>query len=477
MNKSVTPVSAQSARSPLSQWYRAVWRWHFYAALFVIPFLLMLALSGLLMLISKPIEPLLHRELTTVEAVGESLPVSDLLARVHTRYPNGAVTLYLPPSAADQSARFSVTESASGHSGHNAPSTTVYLNPYSGEILGILDPAKTLYARLQRFHGSLYLGDFGDAVIEIAAGFAVLMVITGIYLAWPGRSWQRVSPPQITDREKWRRWHRLMGVFIAVPLLFFLISGLAWTNVWGGKLVQAWSSLPGTNYVGSGAEKTHQSMQQEGINPIPWALEQTPMPTSTTSSGSYDLDKLVEFAQTQGFHHYRVHLPQGETGVWTLSATTIAGDLTNPFNERILHVDPSNGAVLAELTFTDYPLMGKAMAAFIPLHQGDLGVWNWLLNIVLVMVVILLIGSGTVLWWKRRPAKTPGLAPPTASPFASRVVIALMLVVACCFPLSAAILVLIITVDCLLLSRIDWVVQGRRLARLARERKFFSRIF
>ncbi len=38
-------VAAEGAHAS-SRLYRAVWRWHFYAGLFVVPFLLMLALTG-----------------------------------------------------------------------------------------------------------------------------------------------------------------------------------------------------------------------------------------------------------------------------------------------------------------------------------------------------------------------------------------------------------------------------------------------
>jgi uncharacterized iron-regulated membrane protein len=36
--------------------YAAVWRWHFYAGLYVAPFLLLLPLTGLVMLAARPIE-------------------------------------------------------------------------------------------------------------------------------------------------------------------------------------------------------------------------------------------------------------------------------------------------------------------------------------------------------------------------------------------------------------------------------------
>lgn len=131
--------------------------------------------------------------------------------------------------------------------------------------------------------------------------------------------------------------------------------------------------------------------------------------------------------------------------MWTLSATTIAGDIRNPGKERILHLDPGNGEVLQEIRFADYPAMGKAMAASIPFHQGDLGLWNWLLNLLLVSLVMALIITGGILWWKRQSRK----APPKARPAPSRTVAIIMLVVSLCFPLSAMALLAIIAMDAL----------------------------
>ena len=41
-----TSTAAQPEAAASSRLYRAVWRWHFYAGLYVIPFLMMLAVTG-----------------------------------------------------------------------------------------------------------------------------------------------------------------------------------------------------------------------------------------------------------------------------------------------------------------------------------------------------------------------------------------------------------------------------------------------
>ncbi|MBL4569748.1 MAG: PepSY domain-containing protein [Alcanivorax sp.] len=444
-------VVTQSLSAP-TRFYRAVWRWHFLIGVLVIPFLFLLAFSGLLMLLSKPLDTALNQSLLAVEAGTDPLPASALLQTVKQQYPHALVKLYLPPQAADQSARFSLQpHSHAGHGGHHAPATVVYLNPYTGQILGDQDPAASLYAGIKDFHGSLFLGDLGDALIEIAAGLAVLMILTGLYLAWPKDGLRVLMPSRtLRNRADWRGWHLSIGWLIALPLLFFLISGLAWTNIWGGQLVQPWGSLPGTRFDAekdvSAVVQEHASMNEAGLHRVPWAVEQTPMPASVPGNSPLRLDAVVSEARDQGFENFRVHFPQHDSGVWTVSATTIAGDLTNPGDERILHLDQSTGQVLQDIRFADYPAMGKAMAASIPLHQGDLGLWNWLLNLLLVSLIIALIITGAILWWKRQSRRSP----PNAEPAPARTVAAIMLVVAIAFPLSAVALLGVILLDTLL---------------------------
>jgi uncharacterized iron-regulated membrane protein len=453
--------SKNRASTSDSNLYRALWRWHFYAGLLVIPFLLALSASGLLMLLSKPIDGLLQQDLTRINAESKVLPASALLSHVQEQFPQSRVKLYIPPAEADHSAQFILESHHVGghHGGHGAPTTTAYLNPYNGEILGELDPTTTIYARIQAFHGKLYLDDLGDSLIEISAGLAILMVLSGIYLALQRHGWREIIPPtSLSSRTDWRRLHGFIGLVIAIPLLFFLLSGLSWTNVWGGKLTQAWSSVPSTRFVAPPAEETHESMNHEGVHRVPWALEQTPMPQSTLAtdiSVKINLDQVTRIAAEQGFNHFRVHIPADEQGVWTISATTMAGDLTNPLQERTLHLDRHTGDVLADLRFADYPLMGKAMTAGIPLHQGDLGLWNLLVNLIFSALVILMIVGGMMMWWKRRPHKTLSLSPPPAQPTTSKVVVVLMLIAALCFPLSAAAIAVIIAFDLLLISRVQ----------------------
>ena len=74
--------------------YRTLWRWHFYAGLFVMPFLLVLAISGTLYCFLPQIEPLLYRQRLIVESQAiPRLPDNALLAKARAAMPPGSAAL------------------------------------------------------------------------------------------------------------------------------------------------------------------------------------------------------------------------------------------------------------------------------------------------------------------------------------------------------------------------------------------------
>lgn len=76
-------------------------------------------------------------------------------------------------------------------------------------------------------------------LVEIAASLALLMVVTGLYLHWPrnGAGLQTLLIPNLRTKGRawWKSLHSVLGLWIPVLLVFFLISGLAWAGIWDGK--------------------------------------------------------------------------------------------------------------------------------------------------------------------------------------------------------------------------------------------------
>jgi len=442
--------------------YRAVSRWHFYAGLVVVPILLVLATSGIVMLLRAPLEAALYGPLQTVTpGVALQTPGAQLAA-VEAAFPHTQTILFVPPTAPDHSSEFSIVPAHTGSDGHGhghgETSLSVYVDPYTSHILGSIDPARTPHGWANAIHGTLLMGDIGDAIIEVAAGFAVLLIVSGLYLARPrGQGWRvMLTPPvSVVRRADTRALHGAIGYWIAVPLLFFLLSGLTWTGVWGGRVVQPWNTValerdpPATP-----SSRTHSDLNRDHLEEVPWVLEQTPLPVSSGAIANGpgagpapDLDRVVDFARTMGFTRFRVSLPRDHNGVWTISASTLAGDVDAPDEERFLHLDRHTGSVLADVRYSDYSLVGRFMASGVPFHQGELGTWNLIFNALFCLAVIVLVTLGTTLWWQRRPGRVLLVAPPAPDPRIGRQVVAGMFVCALVFPLTAAVIAVVIVFD------------------------------
>jgi uncharacterized iron-regulated membrane protein len=408
-----------------------------------------------------------------VTPTGTPLAASSQVAAVAGAYPDRDIVTLSAGLAAEQSARFSLVPRHAADTlggGHDASSLiTVFVDPYSGRVLGELAENHTLYAWAKMFHGTLLLGIAGDYVIEIAASLGVLLIVTGLFLWWPRKS------PAVQDtstlstggarRTPWRRLHATLGIWSAPLLLFFLLSGLAWTPFWGGELVQAWNSLPGETLATPTVEETHATLDHGVHSTVPWPVEQTPLPAAGAAhdtpgiiSGSrpISVDDVIRYADTAGFVKYRVHFPRDQHGVWTLASTTISGDTRVLDGDRIVHLDAGTGNVLAEIRFADYPLLGKLMAASIPLHQADVGGINLVVNLLLCVAVIGLCAAALGAWWARRPGGVRRLVPPPLprDHRAWHAAVALMLVVSLIFPLAALTIAVVLTVDFFLLRRI-----------------------
>lgn len=450
---------------PANKFYFIAWRWHFYAGLYVIPFLIMLATTGLVMLWISWMAGI-GAERMAVTPEGPMLAVSKLQAFAEAAIPGGRATQYVEPLAPDRVAAFAV--SADGRT------TGVAINPYTGEVLHSFPWRAGLYDLANKIHGTLLIGALGDRLIEIAASLGLVLVASGLYLHWPrnGASWRNALVPRLAARGRtfWKSLHGVLGFWISIVLVLFLVSGLSWAGVWGERVVQAWSTFPAEKWDSvplSG--DIHASMNHGAAKEVPWGLEQTPMPASgslkgaAAIGGTVDIDSVADFARALGFvGRFQVNLPKDEDGVWTISHDSMSNDGPDPSADSTIHIDRFTGNVLADVRYADYSPYARAMAWGIAFHEGDLGVWNFVLNTVFCLSVIGVAVSGLVMWWRRRPAGAGRLAAPPRPGDVTfwKGAAAIVVVLGIAFPLAGAAIVAVLLLDATLLR----VLPGLRRA-------------
>ncbi|MHC8316400.1 PepSY-associated TM helix domain-containing protein [Pseudomonas sp. LB3P31] len=446
-------------KQPKVNFYNLAWRWHFYAGLFVAPFMVMLALTGVIYLFKPQLDPLMYGSLLNVPAGHHSLPADELLKRVKTAYPQGQVTQYLPPVNADRSAQFVVTQADQA--------LNVFIDPYQGDILGEQDAKMNLQAVARAIHGELMIGTVGDRLIELAAGWGIVLVVSGVFLWWPRGQAAGILWPRLSSRGRvlWRDLHAVTGFWGAAFLLVMLLSGMTWTGFWGKQYAGVWNVFPDAMW----NEMPKSDVEARSLNTatrqtVPWAMENTPMPmsgdhaehmnhgakTAGPAAPIISLQDVQNVAEQRKVEPgYSITLPTTDTGVFTIAV--FADD---PRNDATLHVDQYTGKVLADVRWEHYGGVARATEVGVMLHEGKMfGVMNQIIVLLICLMILLSAVSGVVIWWKRRPQGKFGVPPLRHDLPKWKTGVAIMLVLAVAFPLVGASLVVVWLLDRVLLSR------------------------
>ncbi|WGT33545.1 PepSY-associated TM helix domain-containing protein [Pseudomonas atacamensis] len=447
-------------QKPQPNFYNLAWRWHFYAGLFVAPFMVMLALTGIIYLFKPQLDLLMYSSLLEVPVGHHTVPADDLLQRVKAAYPQGQVTQYLPPVNAERSAQFVVK-----NAGHEL---NVFVDPYHGDILGEQDAKQNLQAIARAIHGELMIGTVGDRLIEMAAGWGVVLVVSGLFLWWPRGQAAGILWPRLNSRGRvlWRDLHAVTGFWGATLLLVMLLSGMTWTGFWGKQYAQVWNVFPAAmwdNVPTSDIEA--RSLNSATRQTVPWAMENTPMPMSgdhaehmnhgTAHAGPAAPEVSLQDVQNIASERkvepgYSITLPTTATGVFTIAV--FADD---PRNDATLHVDQYTGKVLADVRFEHYGTVARATEIGVMLHEGKMfGTFNQIVVLLICLMILLSAVSGVVIWWKRRPEGKFGVPPLRHDLPTWKTGVAIMLVLAVVFPLVGASLLFVWLLDRFVLPRV-----------------------
>ncbi|WP_283195625.1 PepSY domain-containing protein [Rhizobium sp. AN80A] len=446
--------TSAAVHSP-SDLYRAVWRWHFYAGLLVLPFLLSLAVTGALYLFKDEIDNVLHADLKRV-AVSEQAtrPPSAMVEAALAAYPGTAIK-FTDPVDPGASAEITVNTADKGN-------IAVYVDPYGGKVLGSLPDRGTVMWTIRYLHSLKYFGSFARAMIEITAGWAILLVGTGIYLWWPRKQTGGVLSVRGTPRKRvfWRDTHAVLGLFVGGFIVFLAVTGMPWSGVWGAK-VNEWAN--GSNFGYPAGVRIAVPMSGEHMEHVAkttWSLEQAQVPQSSGDSQGMTpigLDEAVATFDRLGLQRgYAVNIPTDAMGVYT--GSVYPDDLSK---QRVVHLDQFTGKPLIDMSYADYGPLGKALEWSVNVHMGQqYGLANQLVLLAACVAIVLLAVSAGVMWWKRRPSGSLGVPPMPSDKRVFRGLIAILVIGGIIFPLVGLSLVVMLV--------LDWIyVRTRRRRRVA----------
>lgn len=430
---------------PLSGAYRAVWRWHFYAGLFVLPVLMLMALTGGLYLFKPEIEDIAHGHMARVTPGASWTSPDHWLAAAEATGQGKATSVFIPDRP-DRAVQVKVRAAAGER--------TVFVDPHDARVLGTIS-GDGIMGVVKATHSLSLLGRPFNILVEIVAGWAVILVATGIFLWWPRRRDGAVALPRPGDHRRrpfWRDLHAVTGLYAGAVIAFLVVTGMPWSAVWGDRILNVMreSGLgrppapPAASPWAHGGD--HDSPAGTG-----WTMEHAvlhaPGPGAARLSIVMDAAKGAELPRP-----YTVSIPSDPDLAYTAARATRRAQ-----DARSLYVDGRTGTVKADIRWDQFGVGARAFEWGISVHQGtQYGQANRIVMLLGCIAVWVLGVSGLVMWWKRRPGRKGLGAPPSPPGLRVRAaVLGIVLPLAILYPLTGLSLVAMLALERL------WGVAGR----------------
>ncbi len=415
--------------------YRLIWRWHFYAGLLCLPLMITLSVSGAIYLFKPQIDAWVNKPYQQLTISGARNTANQQIEAALASSPGAQFSAYQLPSHQHQAVII--------HLLREGNKLLVYINPYTLEVLKIVDYDSQFIRMVRTFHGELLAGNIGSVIVELAACWAIVLVISGLYLWWP-RGPFRLSGilyPRfhLGKQVLWRDLHAVTGFWISSLVLFLLISGLPWAKVWGGafKEIRQWSTTPVVQDWSLSRQEEHAHHQAE---------EQRPQNGIVLSETLLASAMALDFAPP-----VLLSIFPDNHDLWIIRSQS---------QNRPLRADAwlhgQTGEQIRIKSFSERPLIDRIVGIGVAAHEGQLFGWfNQLLGVIAALGLVTVSISGFILWRRRKPEGVVGAPIPLPNARMGNTVTVITILLAVFLPLLAISLVTILLLEWLVLRRFE----------------------
>ena len=478
------PSSMPSAKKPdrarqqAGLLLRRIWRYHFYSALFAGPFLVMLAITGLIILYTQPIHDTLGGSMRIVTPSISSVPLDSQVSAAQATHRELSISQVIPPEAVDRSTIVELTDGADYH-------VDVFVNPFTGEVLGEQESGDDIVGIATRTHGWLnnealtvtlpslshlinpdnpttVVIAVGDLIVEIAAIWGLVLALSGVYLWWPRKSQHNKPLFKVRwskgGRLRWRDLHSSVGIVLALILAFFILSGMPWSRYWGGDFSTAASKVTPNAEVTSPSSLTVKTGDVDRFgHRIPWATREDPQSLSSAPTADQPArmswSDISKVAAAEGMLPGYSILPPADSLSDPAHPEYGAFLLSNAWpgrvqDEKVVYVDQFSGRTLATSSSAEWGKIQQVTEWGVQNHMGtQYGLFTRVLMTLGCVLTVVSFVTSIILWWKRRPKGTTGVPKRQARSSSTVGVGIIALVLAVMYPLWGASLIAVLLID------------------------------
>jgi len=412
--------------------YCIIWRWHFYAGLLCIPLIITLAISGGIYLFKPQIDSWIDAPYQNLAVTAKRSTANQQINAALMALPGSRFSSYQLPEHAQQAVVV--------HLLYHGRRMLVYVNPYNLQVLKKIDYEDQFIRMVRTFHGELLAGDVGSVIVELAACWAIVLILTGLYLWWPrsSRTLAGVVYPRLRQGRRvfWRDLHAVIAIWISSMVLFLLITGLPWTLVWGSafKELRQWN-------VPIVKQDWTLSRAEENTNTVKMSVAR-PNLSETLLARSMVLNVAPPAL---------LSVSRKDSNIWKLKSR---------HQNRPLRIEAwlngETGEIIRKESFNERPVIDRVIGIGVAAHEGQLFGWfNQLLGVITALGLVLMSISGFVLWQRRKPVGSLGAPPLLPNVRVGKIVVMITLLLAAVLPLLAISILVILLVEWFVLKRIE----------------------
>lgn len=403
---------------PRQGWFgQLLLRLHFYAAIFVGPFILVSAASGALYAMTPQLEQIVYAEELTAPSDGPALPLADQVESATAHVGDGAeLAAVRPAPEPGETTRVMFAQDSLGESETRA----IFVDPASTEIRGDLTVYGTsgslpLRTWLDQLHRSLHLGDVGRLYSELSASWLGVIAAAGLGLwirrARRARRARDLVRPDLRARGYRRTLslHTSAGVWVLFGALFLSATGITWSQYGGGNIgtireafgfttASVSTQLPTSSETTDGDHGGHGGAEHVAHE----AGGHDAMKPSGT--GPTVIDSVLAAGRAVNIDTGQVEiLPPAEAdSAWVVQEIR----RSYPTEVDAVAVDGATLEVVDRTDFADQDLAAKLTRWGIDLHMGTLfGLANQIVLVVIASTLVAMILWGYLMWWQRRPTR------------------------------------------------------------------------
>lgn len=332
---------------------------------------IVISITGSIYSFEEEFRNIIYKKQFKVKQQSSKLPLSALLDSAESYNPSPIKALRIK-DASDASIEFMFKDR-----------TSLYVNPYTGENLGIINKDQDFFGITLKIHRWLLIGETGKIITGISALLFLLMLISGIVLWCPKNLKALKQFLTIKSKASSKRinmdLHRVLGFYGSWVLLIVVLTGLIASFKWVEKSMY---------WVVGSTKQPREKFQSTA---------------DSTHASAFSIESAINNlkADMKSSTDYFISFPEDEKGVYKVFLRSDEGGFFKRSDQ--FTYDQYSGKVLKSRKFEDLQTGDKLRSANTDIHTGKaFGMIGQLLVFFSGLISASLPITGFIIWRNKK---------------------------------------------------------------------------